>query len=517
MRYITRVNVLFFVAFVLLNISCGSSPKDVSGEMWPIDAEEVGVSSDVIFEDVLNGGDIQEDEGEDVSRDAGFEIYDVENNSDISTDVIEDVADISGDTGEDFFDVSADAVEDISGENNSDITIDAISDAFVDVCIPNCSNKDCGDDGCGGVCGECSKSEVCSPLGRCLSGTIPDDLNGKLSYVDWNYLQGLKYRYAASILEEGEKRYLYVCANIDRSDRPVVTDHIVLRIGTKSQSGWDWGSESVVLYPGEKINQSDYIWDYRHVCDPKVIKGEFSYVPPGESVARTYYYALFYTGIDDEASNGGVNSLGWAIAERPEGPFIKVIDPLVKGREFWGIGQPAVTSIDGKGQVLLMYTRGETSGTNMLFRRADLSDANNVHIEEERIIPTGGLTLSDGNTDPTLHGADIVYDSLRDIFWMVRSGHPFPSDCPNFIADYIQVAFMTGAEFWSGAGRWYVLGNLKAKDIGFERLFDPGFVSSPFGTVVWPFSTLSLVISVSHLCPNDLSTYRVLLYDTPIE
>jgi len=354
-------------------------------------------------------------------------------------------------------------------------------------------------------------------MSRCLSGTIPNDLNGKLSYVDWNYLQGLKYRYAASILEEGEKRYLYVCANIDRSDRPVVTDHIVLRIGTKSQSGWDWGSESVVLYPGEKINQSDYIWDYRHVCDPKVIKGEFRYVPPGESVARTYYYALFYTGIDDEASNGGVNSLGWAVAERPEGPFIKVIDPLVKGREFWGVGQPAVTSIDGKGQVLLMYTRGETSGTNMFFRRADLSDANNVHIEEERIIPTGGLTLSDGSSDPVLHGADIIYDSLRDIFWMVRSGHPFPSDCPNFIADYIQVALMTGAEFWSGAGRWYVLGNLKAKDIGFERLFDPGFVSSPFGTVVWPFSTLSIAISVSHLCPNDLFTYRVLLYDTPIE
>ena len=28
---------------------------------------------------------------------------------------------------------------------------------------------------------------------------------------------------------------------------------------------------------------------------------------------------------------------------------------------------------------------------------------------------------------------------------------------------------------------------------------------------------LSFAISVSHLCPNDLSTYRVLLYDTPIE
>ncbi|MEW6407324.1 MAG: hypothetical protein AB1465_01405 [Patescibacteria group bacterium] len=29
------------------------------------------------------------------------------------------------------------------------------------VCVPNCENKECGDDGCGGSCGECSPNFVC--------------------------------------------------------------------------------------------------------------------------------------------------------------------------------------------------------------------------------------------------------------------------------------------------------------------------------------------------------------------
>ena len=34
-------------------------------------------------------------------------------------------------------------------------------------CTPNCAGKDCGDDGCGGSCGECSGAEFCNALGAC--------------------------------------------------------------------------------------------------------------------------------------------------------------------------------------------------------------------------------------------------------------------------------------------------------------------------------------------------------------
>jgi hypothetical protein len=37
-------------------------------------------------------------------------------------------------------------------------------------CEPNCTNRNCGDDGCGGSCGECSG--ICeSQVGQCM--TIP--------------------------------------------------------------------------------------------------------------------------------------------------------------------------------------------------------------------------------------------------------------------------------------------------------------------------------------------------------
>jgi hypothetical protein len=37
----------------------------------------------------------------------------------------------------------------------------------VPACIPNCTQKQCGPDGCGGVCGVCSSGNACDAVGRC--------------------------------------------------------------------------------------------------------------------------------------------------------------------------------------------------------------------------------------------------------------------------------------------------------------------------------------------------------------
>jgi len=39
------------------------------------------------------------------------------------------------------------------------------------VCVPDCSNKECGDDGCGGSCGKCPDGKICISAGLCFSGT----------------------------------------------------------------------------------------------------------------------------------------------------------------------------------------------------------------------------------------------------------------------------------------------------------------------------------------------------------
>lgn len=43
-----------------------------------------------------------------------------------------------------------------------------------DVCVPNCDGKECGTDGCGGICGGCVPSEVCGTDGICVDPNLPD-------------------------------------------------------------------------------------------------------------------------------------------------------------------------------------------------------------------------------------------------------------------------------------------------------------------------------------------------------
>ena len=40
-------------------------------------------------------------------------------------------------------------------------------------CVPECSNKECGDDGCYGNCGTCEGGQICNN-GKCVSECVPD-------------------------------------------------------------------------------------------------------------------------------------------------------------------------------------------------------------------------------------------------------------------------------------------------------------------------------------------------------
>ena len=41
-------------------------------------------------------------------------------------------------------------------------------DAAPDVCLPHCDGKECGDDGCGGICGECDDGNICNGVENCI-------------------------------------------------------------------------------------------------------------------------------------------------------------------------------------------------------------------------------------------------------------------------------------------------------------------------------------------------------------
>ena len=51
-------------------------------------------------------------------------------------------------------------------------------------CIPACAGKQCGSDGCGGTCGNCSKGDSCTSDGQCVSDTCTPVCDGKVCGSD---------------------------------------------------------------------------------------------------------------------------------------------------------------------------------------------------------------------------------------------------------------------------------------------------------------------------------------------
>jgi hypothetical protein len=345
------------------------------------------------------------------------------------------------------------------------------------------------------------------------NGTINLDEPVFISY-DWSMVQGQKYKYVPTAIEENGIRYLFYCTNIESGN---ITDHIALRIGEFVNGSWQYGQEQVVLWPGVAMNPGDYIWDQRHVCDPEVIAGEFWYQRPQQSEKEMYSYALFYLGIADElvAHGGtGVNQIGWAVAKQPEGPWYKVVGngPLLTSiAGYWGVGQPSVTSIDGKGELLLFYTRGENV-TATYRQHIDLSDANNPVVYDEKELLLDGLTRSDGSPEYLNHGGAFMYDHEMDGFYIIRNGHPNPTDYPDWISSHLQVAYIPANDVWTGIGEWTVLTNLENE--AYDRIFDGGWVRNKYGGVLSSYNLESL-ISTADAGTSSLWSYRIHSYTLP--
>ena len=51
---------------------------------------------------------------------------------------------------------------------------DSVEGASPSICEPNCTQRNCGSDGCGGSCGTCTAPLICDPAGVCLSPCVPN-------------------------------------------------------------------------------------------------------------------------------------------------------------------------------------------------------------------------------------------------------------------------------------------------------------------------------------------------------
>lgn len=295
-------------------------------------------------------------------------------------------------------------------------------------------------------------------------------------------IQSPGYAYAPSAVA-GDPLRLYTCHS--RSSG-LIRDDIFL---TKKSGNTTVSSTSVLRGTGTG-------WDHFHNCDPSVVRVNVPYN------GHTYSYAMFYLGNDVDAS--ARNAVGVAFADNLDGPWIKLPEPVVPFPGDWGAGQPTATTIDpAAGTVVLAWTEGHPGNTFGWAAQVSFGSGRPV-ISHQRRIPEAGLTTSTGAPD-WLNNFDLAYSPRRDRFYLVREGHPYPATDPNYISDRVQLASMSGSDFWNGTGSWTVEGWFSS---GRARTHNPGLLRTIYGTLP-DESSITVVYTSSEPDPGSLWTYTL--------
>lgn len=336
--------------------------------------------------------------------------------------------------------------------------------------------------------------------------TSPQEPDNKMPFTE-----PLKnaFNYCPSIMQtDANTRYIFYCAN---NVSGVVQDHIIVRKGTYKGKTWTFTEKKVALAPTEGA------YDGLHVCDPTVIRGEFTYN------GQQYKYLMAYTGNTSNINN----KVGLAVSNDLEQGWVKVSSPIVTysgDPSHWGVGQPSLVSVDKKGKVMLFYAIGSTY-TGTIAERWDFSDLNNPIREYSTIVSGRGLTDLKGNSNDFLNNADFAYDPVRRRFWAVSDAHPNPTDAdPVFVASHFRITYISETDgvgdlfssIESMAGRsWSTHSVIGPEETGFPRNSNCGLVTDEYGWML-PGDTMELYYSMSYTGNNYYWTYRIYPYSIKI-
>ena len=331
------------------------------------------------------------------------------------------------------------------------------------------------------------------------------------------------YNYCPAAFEEDGIRHIYYCTNVEARN---ITDHIGYRHAEFLDGAWRYSDESIVLGP----TRHWVGWDTVHVCDPDVVKGKFFY--KGEE----YRYLMAYLGCT--TTNNQNNEIGIAVAKEPGGPFIKVVEanPIVsflrdrstpeKDAVFqWGVGQPALLSLDHSGKVMLIYTSGTIQGTMLFCERWDFGNLDHPEPigEDWKSIVTNKGSIGRDMKQASLNNADVFFDGITGHLYLAADGWPHyingidtPGE-PTYISVSVRILRYTipieGNELLSFTlekGSWEQIAHITPEETGFPRNHNPGVVHDPYG---WSLHSdrMDVLYSVSDVKKpsNSLWTYRI--------
>ena len=325
------------------------------------------------------------------------------------------------------------------------------------------------------------------------------------------------YNYCPTIFEENGVRHIYYCTN---KDAGLVYDHIGYRQGTfnSTTNKWEYTAKQIVLSPSG-VNSGR--WDSEHICDPSVVKGQFTY----NGVTYPYLMAFLASTRTDNLGNES----GFAVAQNPAGPWIKCdnINPTLpynEATDAWGSGQASMINLDGEGRILYFYSYGGKTRTYEKVIEYDLSNLNAI-----KVVRTADLTMQGQlSTDYANNDCDFVLDTLNKKLFMLKSKYPYNSDglTPDFICESLVLYMMDlsgtddiadGIFNPTSNNIWKHVSDVNSTMSGFPRNHNGGIVTDPYGKILSDQS-LDVIYAVC-VTSNDfwtrLTSYR--LYQSTIE
>lgn len=281
------------------------------------------------------------------------------------------------------------------------------------------------------------------------------------------------YAWAPSAVVEGDKMYMFYNSNKTAGQNDA---SVALRVGTASANGWEFGERTVVLEASESG------WDAGGVSDADVVKGTFSYQ------GTQYSWLMAYQGRPDRAETE--HQIGFALANAPEGPWVKTGDPVIGYDSAvtgyaWGVGQPSLISYDRGGKVYLSYTRGEALFTGQFLAELDCSDCAAVKgADAAFMLPEAGLR--DGGSGQLMFN-NAGFAARGNDWYVARDFNPVASAAPS-VATAVQVAHIAQADVYTAGGSWTVdeerinfLDLAAENNNGWERVYAASIVKDAYG------------------------------------
>lgn len=307
----------------------------------------------------------------------------------------------------------------------------------------------------------------------------------------FGFLGESKYSYCPSALEQEDGTvHLFFCGN---PQNMIMVDNI---FHVKINADGSQTAPKSVLQPGASGS-----WDDHHTCDPSVVEGNFVWNN------TTYKYALFFLG-----NKYGVyyNEIGVAFSnDLDANSWIKYPMQIVKktwtsdgdqlfggGGKSWGVGQPSIVNLDGKGKLLLTYTVGDISGTRIVWSEADFSSVENYSISTpQTIVQTGLLAIDNKSRDYTCD-SEFAINMEADKIVMIRPVEPSPDDYPSYLNSSLEIDYMNLSDFINQSSSWTPIYRITPDDTGYPRNHNATLLRDNFGYIKnWEKPTFYYTVS----------------------